>query len=178
MSFEEYWETVINGREEPPSLYAESLARAAWDAAKADCQTPLDTGPKLPELSISLHGSSGIEIRARLSENYNCGEFTLNSNPQPIFISPWMQFEPKKMSDERARIAHLIVHRATNYQRLLEELSSIQDRLERMREREDRFYKQQDSAFDMWRKDRKKMGLPEDFSDIKEWPPELMSNYV
>ena len=32
-------------------------------------------------LSVVLQGSSGIEIRAVLSKNYNCREFTLSSNP-------------------------------------------------------------------------------------------------
>jgi hypothetical protein len=133
---------------------------------------------KLPELSVLVGGSNGIEIRAKLTENYNCGEFTLNDNPQPIFISPWMQFEPTAMNAERTRWAYEIVNRAVNYPVVLKEVFQLQHRVKHMQDREDRFRKQIDAAFDMWKADRKRMGLPEDFSDITEWPPELMSTYV
>ena len=133
---------------------------------------------KFPELTVMLSGSSGIEIRAVLTQKYDCVEFTLNANPQPIFISPWMQFEPSAMSDERARIAHEIVHRAVNYQRLLKEVTGLKESIGHMHDREDRFRNQRDKTFDMWKADRKRMGLPEDFSDITEWPPEMMSQYV
>jgi len=132
----------------------------------------------LPELTVVLNSSNGIEIRAKLEENYNCVEFTLNSNPQPIFISPWMQFEPSKMADERARIAYEIVHRATNYQKLLEEVDKLKKQLDNQHDYSDRLVKQKFALVDMWRAERKKMGLPDDFSDITEWPPETMSDYV
>lgn len=131
-----------------------------------------------PELSVLVNGSSGIEIRAKLAENYNCGEFTLNDNPQPIFISPWMQFEPTAMNAERTRWAYEIVNRAVNYPVVLKEMFRLQSQIKSMQDREDRFRKQIDTAFDMWKADRKRMGLPEDFSDITTWPPEMMSTYV
>ncbi len=129
-------------------------------------------------LSVVLQGSSGIEIRAVLSKNYNCREFTLNSNPQPVFISPWMQFEPNEMNDERARIAHEIVHRVANYDALLKHITELKARIEHFYDREEKFRNQRDVTFDMWKADRKRMGLPEDFSDITEWPPEMMSQYI
>lgn len=132
----------------------------------------------LTELSVLVNGSSGIEIRAKLTSNYNCSEFTLNDNPQPIFISPWMQFEPTEMHEERTRMAHEIVHRAVNYPRVFDEVTKLQQRIKHMHEREDRFRSQIGATFDMWKADRKRMGLPEDFSDITEWPPEMMSAYV
>jgi len=128
---------------------------------------------ELPELRVELNGSNGIEIRSKLQENYNCVEFTLNSNPQPIFISPWMQFEPSKMADERARIAYEIVHRATNYQKLLDEVDKLKKQLGAQYDHADRLLKQRLALADMWKAERKKMGLPEDFSDITEWPPEM-----
>jgi hypothetical protein len=136
------------------------------------------TEDNLPELSVLVNGSSGIEIRAKLSDKYNCGEFTLNDRPQPIFISPFMQFEPSAMSDERTRMAYEIVHRAVNYPRLLKEVADLQARVQHMHDREDKFRSRIDAAFDMWKADRKRMGLPEDFSDITEWPPEMMGTYL
>lgn len=141
-------------------------------------QTPEQVPSGLPELTVVIGGSSGIEIRAKLAEKYNCSEFTLNDNPQPIFISPWMQFEPTAMHDERVRMAHEIVHRAVNYPQVFKEVAALQLRLKHMHDREDRFRNQRDKTFDMWKADRKRMGLPEDFSDITEWPPEMMSQYV
>ena len=131
-----------------------------------------------PKLEVMLNGGSGIEIRAKLTQKYDCREFTLNDKPQPVFISPWMQWEPVEMNEERAKIAHGIVHRAVNYDSLVKEVADLQARHKLMQDREDRFRNQVDAAFDMWKADRKKMGLPEDFSDITVWPPELMSQYV
>ena len=133
---------------------------------------------QFPKLEVMINGSSGIEIRAKLTQKYNCREFTLNDKAQPVFISPWMQFEPAEMNEERAKIAHGIVHRAVNYDGLVKEVADLQARLKHMHDREDRFRNQVDAAFDMWKADRKKMGLPEDFSDITVWPKELMSQYI
>lgn len=63
------------------------------------------------QLTVEVKGSSGIEIRAPLKEKYNCVEYTLNDMPQPVFISPWMQWEPAKMQEERTKIALEIVRR-------------------------------------------------------------------
>ena len=133
---------------------------------------------EFPKLEVMLNGSSGIEIRAKLTQKYNCVEFTLNDRPQPVFISPWMQWEPVEMNEERAKIAQGIVHRAVHYDSLVKEVSDLQVRLKHMQDREDRFRNQVDTAFDMWKADRKKMGLPEDFSDITVWPKEMMSDYI
>ncbi len=133
---------------------------------------------QFPKLEIMINGSSGIEIRAKLTQKYNCGEFTLNDKAQPVFISPWMQWEPAEMNEERVKIAHGIVHRAVNYDSLVKHLTELQSQVKNFHKREDRFRKQVDTAFDMWKADRKKMGLPEDFADITDWPPEMMSGYI
>ena len=130
------------------------------------------------DLSVVVKGTSGIEIRAPLSKKYNLIEFTLSDAPQPIFISPWMQFEPSEMNDERTRIAYEIVRRVTNYDTLLKQITTLKRNIESSHDRDDRARKQFDTAISMWREERKKFGLPDDFSDIKDWPPEMMSNYV
>lgn len=130
-----------------------------------------------PELTIIPNGSSGIEIRAKLSKKFNLVEFTLNENPQPIFISPWMQFEPSEMNDERLQIASEIARRATAHESLLKRITDLEFLLEKRQETIDRRQKTQDTSWDMWKADRKRMGLPEDFSDIKVWPPEMMNDY-
>lgn len=131
-----------------------------------------------PKLEVMINGSSGIEIRARLTQKYNCVEFSLNDKPQPVFISPFMQWEPVEMNEERAKIAYGIVHRAAHYDTLVKEVADLQNRVKCFYKREDRFRNQVGAAFDMWKADRKKMGLPEDFSDITTWPAELMNGYI
>lgn len=138
----------------------------------------MDDEFKFPELTVMLSGSSGIEIRAALTEKYDCVEFVLHDKPVPIFISPWMQWEPVKMQEERAKIAHGIVHRVMNHDNLVKHVAELQSQVDSFHKREERFRKQVDAAFDMWKADRVKYGLPEDFSDIQSWPNELMNGYI
>ncbi len=128
-------------------------------------------------LSVYMNGGSGVEIRAKLSQKYNCAEFRLSAEPQPIFISPWIQFEPSTMMNERHQIATEIARRATVHDSLVQEVARLQERLEEERQAYDRKSKTLDTTFRMWKEDRKKAGFPDDFSDIAEWPPEMMSNY-
>lgn len=129
-------------------------------------------------ISVMVNGSSGIELRAPLSKKYNIIEGTFKSEPIPIFISPWMQFEPSEMNNERVMIAYEISHRVNTYENLLKDNTRLRSRVDSLHDREDRFRTQRDTTFDMWKADRKSMGLPEDFSDIKVWPESMMSGYV
>lgn len=130
------------------------------------------------QLDIVHRGTSGIEIQALLSKKYSLIEYSLKAEPVPIFISPWMQFEPSEMNDERLQIAYEIARRVTAHDSLLKENTRLRRLIEADRAREDRWQKQRDATFDMWKADRVKMGLPADFSDITVWPEELMSGYV
>jgi hypothetical protein len=130
------------------------------------------------QLSIEANGSSGITIQAILSEGYNCVEFRLKENiPQPIFISPWMQFEPAAMNEERLKIAHEIVRRTLAYDELLKQVIYLQSQLEHVRDTVESRDATQFATVNMWRDERVKCGLPEDFSDITQWPPEMMGGY-
>jgi hypothetical protein len=131
----------------------------------------------LPSLSIEMNGASGITIKCKLSQKYNLGEFTLNDNAQPVFISPWMQFEPSPMREERQKIAMEIIRRVTIHDEMMKELHRFEAVDKSLRSYIERIQKTQDTTFNMWKADRKRMGLPEDFSDITNWPPEMMANY-
>ncbi len=134
--------------------------------------------PTFPELTVVASGSSGIEIRAVLSKAYNLVEFTLKDDvPQPVFISPWMQWEPAEMNDERLRLAHEIGRRAAMHNELLRQVTDLQTQLKQSRDTIEARSVTQETTYRMWREDRARMGMPEDFSDIKEWPPEMMGNY-
>ena len=98
----------------------------------------------------------------------------MNDNPQPIFISPWMQFEPSEMNDERLQIASEIARRATAHASLLKRITELETWIEQSRQENDRQKKTLNATFYMWKSDRKRMGLPEDFSDISVWPPEMI----
>ena len=131
------------------------------------------------ELSVNANGSSGITILAKSSEAFNYAEFTLKADvPQPIFISPWYQFEPVERSDYRLKLAFEIARRAMVYDELLKEVDRLQKMEQENRQIIERMHKTQTVTFDMWKEDRAKMGLPIDFNDIKEWPPEMMSTYA
>lgn len=132
----------------------------------------------LPELTIRAHGSSGIEILVKLSTKYNCVDFTVpDDRPIPVFISPWMQWEPAAMQDERLQFAYEIARRATAYEELLRQVADLQGQLRLARKFSDAKQKTIDTAFDMWKADRARAGMPEDFSDIHDWPPEMTSGY-
>ena len=132
----------------------------------------------MPELSVATNGSSGIEIRAKLKEKVDLVEFRLRDDvAQPVFISPWMQFEPPAFNEWRQQMAYEIVRRAIAHDELVKQ---TQDLFKRVKSWEDSYYRKCDQikvTETMWREDRAKAGFPEDFSDIKVWPPEMMSDY-
>ena len=133
---------------------------------------------KINDLTVVAGGSSGIEIRALLGVAHDCVEFTLRSDvPQAIFISPWMQFEPVAMNDQRLQIAHEIVRRALAHDSLLDQVDMLQKQLKSFQDSHDDRVRTQETTYRMWREDRARAGFPEDFSDIKEWPPEMKSGY-
>ena len=132
----------------------------------------------MPELSVATNGSSGIEIRAMLKEKVDLVEFRLRDDvAQPIFISPWMQFEPPAFNEWRQQMAYEIVRRAIAHDELIKQTDDL---FKRVKSWEDSYYCKLDQikvTETMWRADREKAGMPEDFSDIKVWPPEMMSDY-
>lgn len=132
----------------------------------------------LESIVVVANGSSGIELRVKLSKNYDLREFTLNSEPQPVFISPWMQFEPSEMNDERLRMAHEIAHRVINYKLLLKEITDLKAHIEANHDREERHRNRFDKTIDMWSAERAKNGMPADFKDIEDWPEELKGTYI
>lgn len=144
----------------------------------AEEDTKTEGGLDLSNLELNIgEGSSGLTIYAKLSEKYNCGEFTLNDKPQPIFISPWMQFEPSKMADERARVAYEIARRAVAFPRLLNELDSNQKLLKQYRDVIALLRDQQIATFDLWREERKKFGLDPEFKDMDgKWPDIMLKS--
>lgn len=88
---------------------------------------------KFPELFVEAKGSSGIEIRTKLPEKFNCVEFSLRDDvPVAIFISPWMQFEPAEMNDFRLQMAHEIARRAMAHDELVKQVDILQKRINLM----------------------------------------------
>lgn len=129
-------------------------------------------------ITVVVGGSSGIELRANLSKKYNLVEYSLNDAPVPIFISPWMQFEPSEMNNEREQIAHEIARRVRAHELLIKENTRLRDRIEKDLEWGDRMRQRQADTIDLWKQDRKRAGFPDDFSDIKTWPVGMMGDYV
>lgn len=79
----------------------------------------------LPKLEIHPDGNSGVEIRAVMEKKYNCVEFTMRDDKaQIIFISPWIQFEPKEWVDDRIALATEIIRRANAYKSIVEKYES------------------------------------------------------
>lgn len=130
------------------------------------------------ELTVVAKGGSGIEIKTILPEKFNLVEFSFRDDvPITIFISPWMQFEPVKLNEFRLQCAYEIVRRSLAYEDLVKQVERLQKTVDMQYKAADRKYETLQKTYDMWREERVKYGLPEDFSDIKEWPPEMMSNY-
>jgi len=128
-------------------------------------------------LEIKL-GSSGVEIRAQLSKRHNLVEYTIPDNKSvPIFHAPWSQFSNAELQDEQHQIAVEIVRRAVVHEELVKELARIQKHLDEWMDTCSKKDRTLNTTFEMWKADRAKAGLPEDFSDIKSWPPEMMSDY-
>lgn len=121
----------------------------------------------MPELTICPDGSSGIEIRAKLKKKHNCVEFTLRDDvPVPVFISPFMQWEPADMMNERLEIANEIVRRANAYEGVVEMLATSQRDIAHRMDELDKQRDEMNRYIEMWRAERTKLGLPSNFSDI------------
>lgn len=133
---------------------------------------------EFPELTVITGGSSGIEIRTMMPKQFDCLEFTLtDKRPVSAFISPWMQFEPAELQEFRLKLAHEIARRAAVHDELIKKITTLEEIIRAERESIDKREITQQTTYRMWREDRAKMGLPEDFSDIKNWPPEMLSTY-
>lgn len=97
---------------------------------------------KLPDLTIGK-GTSGLEIRAVLNFEPNCVEFTMRGDcPQPIFISPWIQFEDPKLVEFRMQVAMEIIRRTLAYDSMEKELEKLRASDEHWK---DAYYKLRDS---------------------------------
>jgi len=126
---------------------------------------------ELPDLSIEANGNSGIEIRIKPPKQYNLVEFTLRDDiPITAFISPWMQFEPAAMNEWRLKAAYEIVRRVTAYEKLIQQVKSLQAIEKSLYERLERRLNVLHYTQKMWATERATYGLPDDFSDIKTWP--------
>lgn len=119
------------------------------------------------QFSVQANGTSGIEIRTKLNHDDDDVE-------RAVFISPWFQFEPAERQDERLQIAYDIVHRIVTYPELIKNVATLQKLVDEMRDQEDTERERQQVIFNMWREERVKQGLPDDFSDIKVWPEILL----
>lgn len=137
--------------------------------------------PAFHEAILTLaNGSSGIEIRAVPPRAFNCVEFTLREDvPQPVFISPWMQWEPVEMQEWRMKLANEIARRAIAHDALVAQLASLQKTLKATQQIMDRRYETQEMTYKLWREERAKYGLDPEFRDIApgDWPKEMMYGY-
>lgn len=122
---------------------------------------------KLPELTVRMSGTSGVEICAIPGKSFNCIEFTLKADyPQTILHQPWIQFESEEQRQWRAKWATEIAHRATMHENLVSKIKDLEYLIERFRDGQERDHKKQTAYFELWKNERVKYGLPEDFSDI------------
>lgn len=129
---------------------------------------------KFPELIVQMKGTNGIEIKAIPGESFNCIEYTLKADrPQTILYQPWIQFESEAQRQWRAKWATEIARRATMFESMVSKIKDLESNLELHRNECQKLYKQQNAYFEVWRQDRAKHGLPEDFSDI---PKEVWTN--
>lgn len=132
----------------------------------------------MASIEVRLNTSNGVAICVTPRETFNCAEFSTKADmPQPMLIAPWIQFEPRNLSDLRARVATEIARRSVDYPRVLK---AVDDEHKRCQGWMDAYEDKNTvlmKAFDMWRAERQKYGLPEDFSDVKEWPPEMMNGW-
>lgn len=86
---------------------------------------------KFPVLNIFPKGSSGVEIRAKMGKTYNCVEFTMRDDcPIPIFYSPWIQFEPTEMYEDRLKLAYEMVRRFNMHDDMLKEFDALRVKVE------------------------------------------------
>lgn len=80
---------------------------------------------RMPGLSFGP-GTSGLEIRAKLAFEADCKEFVMKRDyPQPVFISPWIQFEDPRLVEERTSIAMEIIRRVVAHDSLLKEATRL-----------------------------------------------------
>lgn len=132
-----------------------------------------------PKLSIANNSGSGLAIRAAVpADALDCVEFRLRADtPQDILIAPWIQFEPIALAEFRQKMAYEIARRAEVHDTLVETISTLQKTIERQNQVMDRRAETQETTYRLWREDRAALGKPDDFSDVKDWPPEMMSGY-
>lgn len=135
---------------------------------------------EFPKLSVKIGGSNGLDIQAVPPEAFFCGEFTLRDDrPQSILIAPWIQFEPVALAEWRQKWAYEIVRRAEIHETLVTTINLLEKTLKAERDLIDRRFETQQMTYKMWREERAKYGLPEDFSDkqLTDWPDEMLNGY-
>ena len=127
---------------------------------------------EFPELIVEMKASSGVAICAVPGKSFNCVEFTLKADkPQTILYQPWIQFESEEQRQWRALWATEIARRAAMHENLVSKIKNLESLLERFRDGQERDSKKQSAYFELWKNERVKYGLLEDFSDIpkEEW---------
>jgi hypothetical protein len=122
----------------------------------------------LPPMRIT-QGSSGLQLEMLLKASHNCVEFSTRENTfQPLFISPWIQFEPTELHELRAKYAMEVARRAASYDSLLDRIASLESVIESFHRGDDRRHEDRTQLIEQWRSERVKYGLPADFSDLNE----------
>jgi hypothetical protein len=146
-----------------------------YDALLAELKILRGGESSLPDLSIHTGGNNGLSIRCKLSQGYNCVEFSLKKDvAQEILIAPWMQFEPIAMAEEKLRIATEMVRRAMVYDSLVKTLEETQRQLKwELEEGSHKYQAETSQVVDYWREERMRLNnLPGDFSDV-DWKREI-----
>ena len=129
-------------------------------------------------LTLVENSSNGVTVRCIPPDSFNCVEFRYRSNTSiDVLIAPWVQFESVVMREWRLTTAREIVRRSLAYERLIKEVELLQKQVESQLDTISDMEDTKNTTFRMWKEDRSKAGMPDDFSDIKDWPPEMMSGY-
>jgi hypothetical protein len=122
---------------------------------------------KLPQLTVRMDGTSGLEICAVPGKSFNCIEFTLKADhPQTILHQPWIQFESEEQRQWRAKWATEIAYRATMHESLVAKIKVLEGNINYFKNNQELNQKKLYAYFELWQKERVKYGLPEDLSDI------------
>ncbi len=127
---------------------------------------------EFPQLIVRMSGSSGVEICAVPGKSFNCIEFTLSADhPQTILYQPWIQFESEEQRQWRVKWATEIAYRATMHESLVAKIKVLEGDIEYFKNNQELNQKKLYAYFELWKNERVKYGLPEDFSDIgvEEW---------
>ena len=127
---------------------------------------------EFPELTVKMSGPSGIEICAIPGKSFNCVEFTLKADvPQTILHQPWIQFQGEEQRQWRAKWATEIAYRATMHESLVAKIKVLEGNIEYFKNNQELNQKKLYAYFELWKNERVKYGLPEDFSDVgvEEW---------